>query len=317
MKGSLVKVGICRVCGGNWEFDATYEHYATVTNPFTYCCNDCLEHPSNRCKGCNASGDQLLLCDQCDTQGTSCLGCATGIVAKPVKGWQTNANAPIGFSPSCTIVDSDAKKVHDQYHVHCKSCDVDACMSCATICHHGHELNRLAYGPLRCECGRGEHCNDSVLRKATRIDNMITLRARTMHVHQQWTEADQTEKRLQRDMEAFEQQLEGQQQVIGEYEQVLCVSTVHESELRAALCDGTKEATELCEIVANIVDETRVRNHAVETARRAEQERVLLSARLAQAKEEAQQFKGKVVALQAERVALRENAASLLDFEGL
>jgi chromosome segregation ATPase len=192
-------------------------------------------------------------------------------------------------------------------------------MSCVAICHHGHALNTLAYGPLRCECGRHESCNDTVLRKAARLDDIAAVRKEAARADREWKEAGESEKRLQREISTLEQELEGQHQAIGEYEQVVSISLARETELRAKLREVAveKAAGDLRELIDHIASEVRVRDRAAETAQRAEQERGTSSARLTQVRAEAQQLIVKVVSLQMERADLADRMAKLLNFEGL
>lgn len=318
MEGSVVhfKVGVCRVCRSSHRYGPDWQYYAESLDRFTFCCDDCIDDPETRCQGCGFSEDstQLLLCDQCETRGTTCLKCAC-LSSVPEGKWfcseaceqLANKRKRTGMVlATCTIMSGGAKGNGKQYYSHCNTCDANVCMSCASVCHYGHALEpQLKHGAIVCDCGRDELCNESVFRKAARVDEMASVKSDVARVKREWEIADDEMHKLESDMEA-------QKQHIGEYEQILAVSLGRESELRQTLqqCALCKAPGDLCELVTDIVDEVRIRQDAAETAQRAEHEHASASVRLAQMKEKRQQ-------LQDESTALTQRAKKMLDFETL
>lgn len=82
--------------------------------------------------------------------------------------------SPNGYAlPNCTSSAGTGAKAHAQFWQHCRDCDVDACLACVSVCHHGHAMEGGQYGgsfhtaEFVCQCAARGRCSDVVYRKAS------------------------------------------------------------------------------------------------------------------------------------------------------
>lgn len=76
----------------------------------------------------------------------------------------------------CTYLETGNKYI-DQYYRHCNDCfsslNEGACIKCVEICHKGHNLNPIQYGPFFCDCGEQGLCNNNFKIKKSKTDTYI------------------------------------------------------------------------------------------------------------------------------------------------
>lgn len=331
MRGSSsTKLGICRVCHTSWNFGPDYEHYDTVNERFTLCCDRCLSNPKLVCVACRTptGDDQLLICDRCDTLGAKCLSCAK-LGAMPEGLWFCSercerANKKRARSefilPYCSIT-GDSKRA--QYWGHCLDCDMDICIACMTCCHAGHALTEdgaFTYSAMVCDCGRQESCSNLVFRKAARLDAMMVAKDRATDLQKRREHLLREEQQLQAQTLQLPKELEQHKQAIAVADEAVRVSLQHESVLRETLAQEARngiDTTVLCESVARIVDtvsarkkeQTALAQLVAEQAALLEMQRSLL--------DRCERLDADIVTLNAVAAAHSQEAKKLIDFDSL
>jgi len=196
MAESRVRYGVCRICKLQYTFGADYDYASQRWTPrgdyFSFCCKHCIDAPKNCCKALDCRkrrGVTFLVCDCCDTRGMTCLQCA-GLHDVPVGTWYCSETCKVlagkrkrtdCILPTCTLFHSPSTEGYSdamQFWQRCEQCEVDACMTCISVCHAGHALGTGAvkHGFMSCGCGLNELSNDLAQRKIARMDEMISLR---------------------------------------------------------------------------------------------------------------------------------------------
>jgi len=325
---SRVKRGVCRICRVAYDFEPGMEGYDAWPAQFVFVCDNCLDAPQNSCRSCGYAADvnRLLICDQCDTRGTTCLTCA-GLDAVPSENWYcstecsrlTQKRKRTGYVlGTCTFVlDAQlASKRAPQHWRLCRQCDARCCLACASICHAGHAMQEGSdWGVIDCDCGRDELCNEVVLQKAARLDTLLEFKARHAGLKKEWESLCAQGEQLGAEVVVLEMHVATLRSAVVDAQSMLAVSTSREAGLRTTLRDIAlgKEAGELCEVVGWIVDETRMRSKAADEEREASAKLAANTARLEQLRAESQTLAARIAETQALNKEHAGEANRLLD----
>jgi len=175
----------------------------------------------------------------------------------------------------------------------------------------------MAYSnDFRCECGRDELCNRVVLEQAARIDAMREAKAVAMRLKEEWETATSLVDRLKQDMTGLEARITHHQATIATNESVIPTSQGRENELRSELEAGAKlkSTEELCELIARIVDETRIRRGAEEEVENARRLHRTDAATLEELQESGQAMAIRMTSLRAQYSDHVASSGKLLDF---
>jgi hypothetical protein len=90
------------------------------------------------------------------------------------------AATPNFVLPSCSNTAGTRKNAEAQFWQHCLTCNLDACIACIAVCHHGHDLQTTQYGgpfsaSIICACAAQGKCSDALYKQAELVKKLGPL----------------------------------------------------------------------------------------------------------------------------------------------